>query len=316
MIFGLTRAVFAFADPDVTIHSPLPVTLSSEPRGFSVKAEALYLQPHATGGNESGIQLPATNTTLNASLDPGYAWGFKVQAGRQLEDGFGFYLNWYHLNTVYHSALAPFISGQGNDVLSTSSRLAPSWDSAFFELGREVDFSHFATLRFYSGLQYTRIFIGQTMQQTYSDTSGLVANTQTLDRLFNGFGGRFGLGTTHHWGNGFHTFVNAATAVLAGSHSQNVLNTNPTIVTTTPTSFVSKSAIVPEIEAEAGASYSYFIQQGLFKGHLSANLGWIWINYVSALLHVSYAPATSSISDTEFNFGVQGPRLGLTWRSV
>lgn len=248
-------------------------------------------------------------------LNPGYAWGFKVEAGRQLEQGLGLYINWYHFNSVYNSSLAPFISSSGYNVISTSSRFQPSWDAANFELGREVNFSHFATLRFYSGLQYARIFVGQTTEQTYK-SSELFSNTQNLNHLFNGFGARFGLGTTHLWGNGLNTYMNAATAVLAGTHSQNAINSNPSITTNTPTSYVKKSAIVPEVEAEAGVIYYYPIQHGPLKGNLSAKLGWMWINYIAALLHVSYSPGTNSISDSEYNFAVQGPTLGLVWRSA
>lgn len=44
------QTAFSFADSKTPESAPLPITLSEAPRGFSARAEAIYIQPHSTGG--------------------------------------------------------------------------------------------------------------------------------------------------------------------------------------------------------------------------------------------------------------------------
>lgn len=310
----LMQSLFVHATPDAS-NPKLPLVLSSNPRGFSLKAQALYLKFHATGTNASGLQLPPINAVSNNPLNFGYAWGFMVEGAYQLEHGLNFDMNWYHLNHTYLDSSKPFISTSGKAVISTDTRVQPNWNSVNFELGRTIDLSSFCLMRFHTGLEYARIFVEQKTQQSYIDSTQLVSNTQTLNHLFNGFGARFGLSTSHLWRDDFNTYLNAATGVLAGTHSESLLNSNALIATETPTHNYSTSAVVPLIEAEAGGTYSYSIQQGFLKGKLAAHFSWMWINYISALLHINDTPTTGSFSESEFNFALQGPQFGLEWHS-
>ena len=162
------------------------------------------------------------------------------------------------------------------------------------EFGQHVDFGDREKIRFHGGVQYARI-----NSQVHVGTS--LVSVLSEDLTYNGFGPRAGMDMAYHWGNGFAMYANSALSLLAGSSKfNNSFATNPAIVATYTGS---TTAIVPEVEAKLGATYTYAMAQG----DLSLDVGWMWINYFQVT-----TPIISGDVHSE-NFGFQGPFVGLKW---
>ena len=108
-------------------------------------------------------------------------------------------------------------------------------------------------------------------------------------------------------------YAKGASALLVGSQSFNNVHSysTATIATTTGVVTGSATAIVPELEAKLGLTYTYAMAQG----DLSLDAGWMWVNYFNALNNGFDSAGTDSglFASHDSNFAVQGPFIGLKW---
>lgn len=108
---------------------------------------------------------------------------------------------------------------------------------------------------------------------------------------------------------GFGVYANAATTLLIGPQGFNSSYADTTN-TSNGARGGSNTGFVPELEGKLGLNYSYMLAQG----HLTLDLGWMWINYFQITAHDDYNYATQSGADVSYsNFSEQGPYIGLKW---
>jgi hypothetical protein len=179
------------------------------------------------------------------------------------------------------------------------------------ELGQHVDFALGKQIRFHGGFQYANIYTTNTNVATSASTASaisvetdLINSTNTMK--YSGFGPRIGADLSYMWSNGFAVYANGASALLVGSRNTNYSSLAVTnIVSGLPglpissTGSNSNTTIVPEIEAKAGATYTYSMAQG----NVSIDAGWMWANYFNA----------QASSEDLMNFAVHGPFAGFKW---
>ena len=300
-----------FAGTMGPVCTPGSVTVPCERSAWDFGGYALYLEPSYSGHNYAGSVQNGTATTSNQHYNnnaPHWGWGFKLEGSYHFYTGNDLNLNWYHFDnktsktfvvgagsTAYDRFGAP-LTGPG----AIAASATPKWDAVNLEFGQHVDFGDREKIRFHGGVQYVRI---NTQGHVNYLLGSPVIDTYIAENLtYNGFGPRAGMDMAYHWGNGFAMYANSALSLLAGSSKfNNSFATNPAIVATYTGS---TTAVVPEVEAKLGATYTYAMAQG----DLSLDVGWMWINYFNANQMGTFGAAT-----VQTDVALQGPYIGLKW---
>lgn len=302
----------AFAGTMGPVCTPGNVTVPCESTAWDIGIQALYLKP---AYNDNGFNyIGSTSTTTNGTKiitehesDPDWGWGFKLEASYHFGTGNDLNLNWYHLddNSNTQTFGANFdLFGEFDefDGIFTSQRVTidPRWDAVNLEFGQHVDFGALKNIRFHGGVQYARI--ETDLAWLASGADGLFGSLKANSK-YSGFGPRIGADYSYDLGNGLAMYAKGAGAILVGDSDFDVVaNFGATGVDTVSISGTadSKTAIVPEVEAKLGLTYTYAMAQG----DLSIDAGWMWVNYFNA-------QTTINLDDSDF--GVQGPFVGLKW---
>jgi hypothetical protein len=295
------------------------VTVPCEKKGWSIGAEALYVQV----GNVGQVSNTTTTTTVNGvnyinesddSLTPDWAWAFRVEAAYMFGTGNDINLNWTHfVKDTTQTTVAEGIDGYytidtvvgAQDTVSTD--IDNKFDAVNFEFGQMVNFGEKVSTRFHAGLQYADI------RQTLSQSAWNSANTldydyTNIESKFSGIGPRAGADTNYAFGNGVSIFGNFAAGLLIGDLSTDITvdatDTEGTVTDEATEDASSSNSIVPEAEAKLGVAYT----KPMAQGDLKIEAGYELVNYWDA----------STINGNDYNseetsFNYQGIFLGLKW---
>ena len=322
-----TIAVLVFGSSTVFAGSMGPVcatgsvTVPCEHTAWDVGIQALYLNPnYSIGSFTSSYSSPPTSETSSnlttQSANANWNWGFKLEGAYLFRSGNDIDLNWYHYN---HTATKNITNGPApyssiTDSLTNadlysnvSAYQKTQWNAINIELGQHVDFGKWKKIRFHGGFEYANIQTTSTNLQispntaTVFDDSNITSSTATMK--YSGFGPRIGADLSYDVENGVAFYAKAASALLAGSQQFNatVIAVEQPIDIDTQSS--SNTAIIPELEAKTGATYTC----NMARGDLSVDLGWMWVNYFNAQ---AFQGNQSTLTT---DFGVQGPYIGLKW---
>lgn len=296
----------AFAGSMGPVCSAVNVTVPCESTAWSVGAQALYLKPSVS----TGIYDPIISSGINAQ--PNYSWGFQIEGAYHFNTGNDINISWYHLShskTSNYGVGAPTTFTVLGGVATTSTRdfgrfsVDPKWDDVNFEFGQHVDFGDNKAIRFHGGAQYVRlvddISASYTSAVTYAGVASTFNQSTDFDRTYNGFGPRVGADMSYDWGNGLGMYANAATGLLAGTRSYN--NTYQDSLGNNIYSRLSRTAVVPTMDAKLGITYTYAMAQG----DLTLDAGWMWVNYFNA--------HNNPVNGTTSDFSLQGVNFGLKW---
>lgn len=312
-----------FAGTMGPVCSPENVTIPCETRAWDVGVEALYLkavynQAHGYLGQSTGFseKFPTANSSITTHstdfIEPPTRWGFgfKLHGSYHLHSGKDIYLNWSHYSKTGSSTqnMNQFFLDYKN--VPTNSTVKPQWDAVNLEFGQQIDLGEPAHIRYHGGVQYARIKGTFNLTQLVPVQTPSETTTQTFDddtsktSTFNGFGPRIGTDLSYDLPHSFGVYAKGAAVLLIGTQKSNFLNyftektdSSSDINILQRTS--SKSALLPELEASLGMTYTH----PLSSGNLSVNLGYMWLNYFNA----SDFPAGTS------DFALHGVNAGLKW---
>ena len=327
LAFG-SSAVFAGSMGPVCAPGNVTVPCASTAWDFGV--QALYLKPslssYGYNGSEFSVPVGTINTTERYNSNPyNWGWGFKLEGSYHFNTGNDLNLNWYHLDHKTNSSglrvAGPLLT---DAVVGYAASSTPKWDAVNLEFGQLAHFGEMDNIRFHGGLQYAHI--QGNISATGVDVTTLDVALYNSNRKYDAVGPRIGADYAYSWGNGLAMYANGASALLVGNHSftktiQGVTAAGVAGPVLTETGSVN-SAIVPELEAKLGATYTYAMAQG----DLSLDIGWMWVNYFNALstgTGIASGTGTAAIGGAaitpgfgatkETNFAVQGPFIGLKW---
>jgi len=302
-------AVLAFGSSAVFAGTMGPVctagnvTVPCERNAWAFGVQALYLKP-TYDSNIGSYSLTSSPSTVSIQQnDPDWNWGFKLEGAYHFSTGNDLDLNWYHLggkSETTRSTSTVTVPGTSTQITNASDAftLKPRWDAVNLEFGQHVDFGEFKNIRFHGGVQYARI----KTEMAHVGIAGTAATAYRLSNsmTFNGFGPRIGADMSYDLGNGLAVYANGATAILAGTSKGSTVV--PTLASLAlPTTYNgSRTAIVPEVEAKLGLTYTYAMAQG----DLSLDVGYMWVNYFKA---------QQSLATSDSDFGLHGPFAGLKW---
>jgi len=310
-------AVLAFGNSALFAGSMGPVcngvntTIPCEAKAWDFGAQALYLQPSLGANNLVATHIEPNGSIQYDNADPNYSWGFKVEGSYHFNTGNDVNLNWSRVEKPTSNTFSGEdfgLSGIGITSVSSNSSIKPSWNAANFEFGQRVNFGDMKIIRLHGGVAYARV----ASEVVYSGTAVIAgtpfASNGKLSTIYNGFGPRVGADMAYSWSHGLGMYAHLASALLVGK--QGFSDSNHVGTFAIPGRSGSTTAVVPEIEAKLGATYTYAMAQG----DLTLNAGWMWIDYIHANLYDTYdAGVSSSAGATTEDFALQGPYVGLKW---
>jgi hypothetical protein len=273
-VLALSSSSAVFAGTMGPVCTPGNVTVPCEHAAWEFGGYALDLQTTNTG-----VYRPIFDNTYHDASSK-WNWGFELEAGYHFNTGNDVNINWYHLDATNHF---------GDELVRTS--INHKWDAVNGEIGQFVDFSANNKIRFHGGFQFARI------KSNLSDYFPFVDAADKYSTQFDGFGPRTGVDMNYVFGNGFGIYGKAATSLLVGSAKFN------NVYDIYTADHGSRTAVVPELEAKLGASYTYAMAQG----DLTLDAGYMWFNYFNALgqgIDHEY---------TTHDFAATGPFVGLKY---
>ena len=282
-----------------------------EERGFAIGGQALYLKP-----TSNIYEIPYSiyaNGAVQYGVENAWAWGFQLEADYRFETGNDFNLNWYRLHTSYSQEHAPatvnWVYNTGTAVelnnASTRASVNPEWDQVNIEFGQRFNYGDNKHFRFHAGAQYSRVANNSmwdvidriTIQAAPTITSRVLMNTSSS---FNGFGPRVGVDAYYQTPWYLGVYAKAAMSMLAGTTKFNYVGEEVVGMNG------SLSHVIPGLDAKLGLNYDYQLPQGV----LTADIGWLWVNYINVL---TYSFSAQNSPGTPSSFEVQGLYFGLKY---
>jgi hypothetical protein len=311
-LFALGFSASAFADSQVVVPS--------QEGGFKIGIDALYLRAlnsdldYAVTTVLSDIPVTSMNQT-NASVEPGYAWGYYVQVGYLVPcTGNDITLGYTYLRTDDTNAVVrPNISTPdsfGVVLVPPMSNLISLIDTGEFNAANakakfdlnvaDLEFGQRFTagtydLRMFAGLRYARIdhtLSVNALEELDGDGNPLPTNNgaQEYTSDYRGFGPRVGMDARYCLQSGFGLDANLSTSLLVGNiDSKYNLNVVQSITPTNVTfeeSNGTNTRIVPVLEAKLGVDYTYILDY-CEKSTVVFELGYQATNYFNAKDRVS-----------------------------
>lgn len=276
------------------------VRIPCENHRWDVRGEALYLQ------------VPSLLKNLGQYQNQDLAWGFGYQLAAQLHylKGNALNLEWYHFRSdatlnLATPSMTSQVSPEANEsLIINQARLTtkPEWDQVNIEFLKNILLGDSDDARLHAGFNYSRISnSGHSFldgQSSFNQILSTYQNTEIRHATYNGFGLRTGINLVHTWSFGLQAYTKAAASILAGSlKSSTQWDDNINGIFYTGMTSINRHTMVPALDGQIGLSYRYTMTQG----DLSLHLGWLWVNYFSAL------------SRAENHFGIQGADFGLQW---
>ncbi|WP_133134500.1 Lpg1974 family pore-forming outer membrane protein [Legionella wadsworthii] len=293
-----------FAGTMGPVCTPGNVTVPCPSTGWNVGGQALVFQMMTDNDITLDLDVGPAGASIHTDLDAQWDWGFQIEGSYHFNTGNDITINWYHIDTGWNNS--EFTPGFAPE-LAIGFGHKNRWDAVNGEFGQFVDFSANKKIRFHGGWQFASIkrSVHAFAADVDGDVDDFVAGFNG-DTQFNGFGPRTGIDMNYVFGNGFGIYAKAAAALLVGNqkHSYNFDTFDPITGADIFAFNVSgsRTAVIPELEAKLGASYSYAMAQG----DLTLDAGYMWFDYIHAL-NATVLPVTAT------DFAAAGPYFGLKY---
>lgn len=294
---------------------------------WDIGGRALYLQPTSDAGTRPEVTITSnTNNQLTVGTEPAWGWGFQLEGAYHISESRDINLNWHHYSHT-NSNTSEAGSGQDLNVGDLVSSINPLlntfttpgiyssasvfWDQVNVEFARTTERFENTIARFHGGVNFSRARIGGDSQGSWSVQNAGSALTENYNiyylssESFNGFGPRLGANLSYQFLDGFSVGADGAISVLAGSSKTSIYRQVYSQLLNTiyaSNSGANHSHVVGELDANLEARYT----KSLSYGDLSANVGWLFANYMNAF---------SLQRNDENSFGIQGLYFGLKWLS-
>lgn len=241
----------------------------------------------------------------NIVYSPQWGWGFDLEASylfNQQNDVKASWAHYGHQNNYTYGRQYVVAADTPSIARTVHSTMSPNWNWVNVEFGQSLQFNEHSKTRLFAGVEYTRIAFSKLVDIVMIDDTFRTIN-QALS--FNGFGPRVGLDLTYSFFKSFGIYGVSGFGLPIGNQSF-----NNTINTTSLSIYhhIANTGAVPEIDFKLGAQYHHALSQGT----LTADVGWMWINYFNSTLYSQ--PLSSTLRTPQYaNFSLTGLYFGLKW---
>lgn len=285
-----------FAGTMGPVCTPGNVTVPCERTAWDFGVQALYLEP--VSESFAGFRTTSAGNTRFDEFDRNWDWGFKLEGSYHFNTGNDININWYHFdndtNHNHHGQTVFFGTPAVGADFFARVRVQPEWDAVNIEVGQLANFGEQKHIRFHAGAQYARV--EDTIRARIA-VAGVGDFGVRSESTFNGFGPRVGADLAYDFGNGLAVYGNGAGSILVGDSKFSFNDASS--VLGFGSLHGSKTAIVPEVDAKLGATYTFALAQGDF----SLDAGYMWVNYFDAV----------NSGFVQSNFALNGPYFGVKW---
>lgn len=339
-LLALGLSAPAFADT----CNPFNVTVPNQQGGFTIGADALYLQPSVPNSaynfsaNTATTVTPpfVTNGSVN-NVDTNYHWGFDVTAAYRIAcTGNDISATWTHLSQNSDSDSVHLVGVTGPLDIGTvnadvTGSLQFNYDAVDLDVGQRVNFGDYFQFRTFAGVRWAQVEDDSDVAAIYASQAAtpIIQATQHFEQnsKFNGIGPQVGFDGRYCLGYGFGLDANLTTSLLVGTTDNDVRYTQLPAATTSVVNRVvnlnvdSKDRVVPAIDASLGLDYTYNFNN-CDRSSLVVQAGWKVVNYFDAANRVddsdvaTFAGAAGRVvpgfgGDNSHNVAFQGPYAGI-----
>ncbi|ATW01943.1 hypothetical protein CCU22_01885 [Candidatus Legionella polyplacis] len=300
-----------FAGTMGSFCTPLSVSVPCKKNTWDFSAYTLYLSSETNENNHDNEQSNISDSyiTWPYLINLEHNLGFKLISSYYLNSGNDITFNWNHWqgneeNNIHQGDLIELIPNKTSMITDISGEnIKPKWNSMNLEFGQTINLNNLTNIRIHTGIQYSNIERDQKLTLSSQD----FANNNLLYKestQYTGMGPNIGTDITYNFGNGFSIYGKGSTAILSGDHKSISTHFNEKGEATYDTK--SKTSIIPGIETQLGAKYTYMTN----KGDITLNTGWTWISYSNVIDTIN----RNSLSRNS-NFSIYGPFFGIKWTS-
>lgn len=325
---SLALLALGLSAPVLADSSPFCVTVPNQQGGFSVGADILWLRPSAsnTTYNISSVTPPPflVTTTDVQSVNPSYHWAFDITAAYRIPcTGNDISVLWTHMGTDSSSDDIAFTTpGTLTGVTTVDGSVDYKYDAVDLDLGQRVNFGDYFNFRIFAGVRGVNTEENFDRTQVSTEETGGVATTTILDQnsKFRGFGPQMGIEGRYCLGYGFGIDAGTTLSALVGRTDNSATYTAftseaPTVVATIDVSADRKNRVVPALDMNLGADYTFNFNN-CSRSSLVIQAGYKVIHYWGAHdLLASTVDSTAFIPTAGFNnassVSFDGPYLGL-----
>lgn len=281
IIKGFSSALITLGLSTSALASPFCVTVPDQQGGFGLGADALWLRPSVPNNTYNAtVFIPTAGNPFNVNVNlqnvnPSYKLAFDLIAAYRFPcTGLDVTAIWTHLNSSNNGNNSTTQTYNLNPQLLTvdsSASTSFKYDAIDIDLGQRVNFGDYFNFRIFTGVRGVQIEQQQTNNYgfTLSNPPPLVgAGPQTELDFFQttkleGLGPQMGLEGRYCLGYGFGIDASAVLSALIGRSDckatvdfTNFTATPPTI-TTVNFDTDSKDRVVPTIDVNLGADYTF-----------------------------------------------------------
>lgn len=298
-------------------------------------ASILYLQPGSNNLEYASLvdTLPVLSNQWNSQaitpdLTPAFNVGvrfFLAAPGSDLQT------SWTHLNSDETDStvagpnqfVAPLskIGGPYGDFTIARGTAHFAYDAINLDFGHTLSSDGYYDVRFYGGLQCTRI--GQDLTNSFATDDGTSGTIYATDSLFTGVGPRFGMNARRYLGNFSLLGEVSAAAIIGRMQSQiDFTSFSPALVGGPNRQTLDSpdaTQVIPCLDTKIGVGYTLETSDwGVFRidaGYMAA----IYVNAISsyALTEQPIVPGLNvdlhSAEHTYSDFTVHGPFMSGSW---
>lgn len=327
---GLSAGAFA-ALPATT--DPTLINIPQLLGGFVLGISGYYLQPSDSNGDLAYASLntgltPGFNSEIR-SVDPGYDWGWGINAGYIFPNtGNDVNLSYFHFDTddtdsasLNVQGVTPFsfTAGALGNGDQTNSKAEYTLNQVDLTVGQFINVGCRLILHPNAGLRWTDL--ERKLNSFYQETPAVSGDSDNMSvhekSDFSGIGPLLGLDASYYVMYGFGFVGHFDSAVLVGNIDSKLDATEtevPGIATTWNLKTDSTRRIVPVVDAKLGADYTYMFYNTA-NSDLTLELGWQFTNYFRAVDRIGGigdvdTGATITGHKTS-DLGINGPYISL-----